>query len=161
MLNIFWCITESMQLGRGNLCALVKVLSWYKLCWKKVELWTPLSHSSLIASGTGSSQSTLCHHSLCSKIFTLMMVGANHPRTSNVLATSEKRSRFVRFFRGGTLTIMRWKWSVWAFHSTPSVLVYWSGEGSHWTNWTSLSSVGIFWVTFCRWNSISSTGNHP
>ena len=70
-IGIFWCITESMQLERGNLCAFVEITSGYEVCLQKVKLWTPF----VIASGTGSSQSTLCSHSLCNKIFTLMIVG--------------------------------------------------------------------------------------
>ena len=79
--------------------------------------------------GTFSSQSTPRSQSLWSNILALMVVGVNHPRMSNVLATSETNNRFVGDWSLGKSDTVRRKTSFLEFHSIPSVLTYSGGSG--------------------------------
>ena len=100
-------------------------------------------HSSRMVSGTRSSQPTFSSQSICRRILALMMVGEYHPNASNVFATSETRDLLVMHSTGGSSVTFTRKWSWEAFHSIPSVLVYWSESDNATVAWESLRSFGM------------------
>ena len=56
------------------------------------------------------------------------MVGANQPRTSNVLAISDTRDRLVIASMGDRSLVVSQKQSADMLHSIPNALVYISGS---------------------------------
>ena len=85
-----------------------------------LEFWSPLQPRFFDAMGTGSSQSTFSSHS--HRIFTLLIAGENHPKTSKVLAISEPSRHFV------TLEVANQQWWVRNSLSWSSTLcwAFWS-----------------------------------
>ena len=90
-----------MKLDKGNLCFLWEVAASNLFLSSHVQLRSPCHCDQVlrIDSGTASSQSTFCSHRRCSKTFTLMMDGENHPSASNVRAMSETRAHFGDTFK--------------------------------------------------------------
>lgn len=85
----------------------------------------------------------------------LIVAGANYPRTSNTLAISETRIRFVTFSDSGKLETVKRNWSVVVFP------VFWSRSLQQ--RWEGLHEVpaalvGWFRVQILHSNSISGVG---
>ena len=126
--SIFRGITKTVQLNRLDVTFLWKVIMRDKFAIERREV---------------SSQSIRNSHTLCNRIFILIIVGENQPSTSNTLAMFKTRTFLVICEQEESSGIVSWRVSVTVFHSKPRVLVYASINNSNTSDiaWTlSLSS---------------------